>query len=135
VGFGAPERNDQDRLIIRKASLEMTRRALRSVWEECIAEDQGDGLLIVAPPAITTARIMESLHRELPGELRQHNHTYAEPAHIRLRVAVNVGPVMSDGFGLTGEAIIRTTRLLDAPVLKAAMASASASLGMIVSPF
>src|SRR6266480_4187654 len=104
----------------------MTRRSLDLLWEECMSEDQDDGFLVVAPPAIPTTKIMERLHRELPGELRQHNRIYGEPTRIRLRVAVDVGPVMSVSLGLSGETIIRASRLLDAPNLKGAMASADA---------
>jgi hypothetical protein len=135
VGFGAHSRNDRDRQIIRREDLAMLRASLGSLWDACISEDRGDGLLIVAPPQIPTARIMGRLHRELPGKLRQHNRTYAEPARIRMRVAVNVGPVMTDSLGMSGEAIIRTARLVEAPALKVAMASTAASLGLIVSPF
>lgn len=135
VGFGAPYRTDRDRRIIRQASLAMIKTALGALWEACIAEDRGDGLLIVAPPSIPTARLMERLHRELPGELRLHNRTYGESARIRLRLAVNVGPVTSDPPGMSGEAIIRTARLVDAPVLKERMTSTGASLGIIVSDF
>jgi CRP-like cAMP-binding protein len=135
VGFGAPYRTDRDRRIIRQESLAMMQTALGSLWQSCIAEDRGDGLLIVAPPAITTARLMERLHRELPGELRLHNRTYSQSARIRLRLAVNVGPVTADPLGMSGEAIIRTARLVDAPVLKERMATTGASLGIIVSDF
>lgn len=135
AGFGAHKRNDRDRLIVRGASLGMMRQALGDLWDKCVSEDQGDGLMVIAPPAIPTATVMERLHRELPGELRQHNRTYREPAQIRLRVAANVGPVMSDELGMAGEVIIRASRLLDAPALKDAMKASGASLGIIVSAF
>ena len=128
-------RNDRDRRIIRRASLEMMQVSLGLLWDACISEDRGDGLLIVVPPNIPTTKIMERLDRELPGELRLHNRTYSESARIQLRVAVNVGPVMGDPLGVSGEAIIRTARLIDTPVFKEAMASAGATLGTIVSTF
>jgi hypothetical protein len=78
---------------------------------------------------------MALLHRDLPGELRRHNRTYSDVVHIRLRVAVNVGPVKSDTVGMSGEAIIRVARLIDAPVLKEAMAETGATLGIIASQF
>lgn len=135
VAFGAHDRNDRDRRIIRRGSLEMTQASLGVLWEACISEDRGDGLLIVVPPDVPTARIMERLHRELPGELALHNRTYGEQARIRLRVAVNVGPVMGDPLGMSGEAIIRTARMIEAPAFKEAMASNRASLGIIASLF
>lgn len=135
VGFAALERNDTDRGIVRIAHWEMLRRSLGYLWEKCQFTDQGDGLLLVAPPAIPTTQIMECLHRKLPGELRKHNQAYREPARIRLRMSANVGPVSHDQVGITGESIIRASRLLDAPVLRKAMAAAGTTLGMVVSPF
>jgi hypothetical protein len=135
VKFGAPGRTDQDRLIIRLSSREIMRASLGRMWRECICEDRGDGLLIVVPPYITTAQVIAPLHRELPGELQWHNRTYSESAHIGLRVAINVGPVTSDGFGMSGEAIIRTARLIEAPAFKDAMEGTSATLGIIASEF
>lgn len=135
VGFGAHHRNDRDRQIIRQASLDMMRVSLGPLWQICISGDRGDGLLIVAPPAIPTANVLERMHRDLPGELRVHNRTYGEPARMHLRVAINVGPVTSDSVGLSGHAIIRAARLLDAPALKEAMARSGASLGIIASEF
>jgi hypothetical protein len=135
VGFSGAHRNGRDRRIVRNGALEIMRVSLGSLWDECIPEDRGDGHLIVVPPAVATARIIERLHRELPSELRMHNHTYGEPARIRLRVAINVGPVTGDAFGMEGDAINRTARLIEAPALKEAMASTGASLGIIASTF
>jgi class 3 adenylate cyclase len=135
VGFGALNRSDDDRRIIRLASQDMMRSSLGRVWTDCISEDRGDGLLLIVPPHIPTARVMTLLHRELPGKLQRHNRTYSKPARIRLRVAVNVGPVMSDEVGISGEAIIRAARLIDAPVIKEAMAATGATLGIIASGF
>jgi class 3 adenylate cyclase len=135
VGFGALERDDEDRRIIRVSSQEMMRTSLGRLWGECISEDRGDGLLIVVPPHITTAQVIAPLHRELPSELRRHNRTYSESARIKLRVAVNVGPVTSDVVGMSGEAIIRTARLIDAPAFKDAMKTSGSTLGIIASEF
>lgn len=135
VGFGSHQRKDRDRRIIRAAHLNMLRGSLGYLWDKCIYTDQGDGLLIVIPPAIPTSTIMERLHRDLPGALRLHNRTYPDSARIRLRAAVTVGPVMNDTIGVTGEALIRAARLLDAPVLREGMASTDASLGIMISTF
>jgi hypothetical protein len=135
VGFGGAHRNGRDRRIVRSGALEIMRNSLGRLWDECIPEDRGDGHLIVVPPIVPTARIIERLHRELPAELRMHNHTYGEPARIRLRVAINVGPVTGDALGMEGDAINRTARLIEAPALKEAMASTGANLGIIASTF
>jgi len=135
VGFGARHRADRHRLIIRREGWLMMQAALGPLWNACLAEDRGDGLLIVAPPQVPTARIIEGIHRELPARLAVHNNTYAEPCHIRLRLAVNVGPVTTDPIGMSGDAIIRTARLVEAPPLKEAMAETGHGLGIIVSEF
>jgi len=135
VGFGGLHRNDRDRRILRHGALEAVRTSLGVLWDECIPEDRGDGHLIVVPPTVPTARIIERLHRDLPAELRMHNHTYGEQARIQLRVAINVGPVTGDAFGMEGDTINRTARLIEASAIKGAMASTGASLGIIASTF
>lgn len=135
VAFGAHYRSDLDRQVIRREGLKMMRTSLGPAWRACTPADRGDGLLIVVPPRIPTARIVECVHRELPERLRVHNRTYSEPARFKLRVAVNVGPVMADFLGMSGETIIRTARLVEAPPLKQAMAKTGATLGIIVSSF
>ena len=135
VAFGAPTRTDEDRRIIREAILGMMRTTLESLWDECVAEDRGDGHLIVVPPHIPTAQVVERLLNGLPQQLRRHNRIYNESVRIRLRVAVNVGPVVSDAMGMSGEAIIRTARLLDAVALRKGIDKSGANLGLIVSNF
>ncbi len=54
---------------------------------------------------------------------------------MQLRVALNVGPVVSDPQGVSGEAIILAARILEAPVLKKELARSTADLGVIVSAF
>jgi CRP-like cAMP-binding protein len=135
VGFGALHRSDYDRQIIRREGLEIMQASLGPLWDECISEDRGDGLLVVVPPQVPAARIIEGINRELPGRLRLHNRTYSGSARIHLRVAVTVGPVTGDPLGLSGETIIRAARLVEAPVLKEAMAATGAGLGIVVSDF
>jgi class 3 adenylate cyclase len=110
-------------------------QSLGPLWEACISQDRGDGLLIVAPAQIPTVRIIERVNRELPDRLRLHNRTYSESARIHLRISAHVGPVVGDDLGVTGETIIRAARLVEAPVLKETMAHTGTGLGIIVSEF
>jgi Cyclic nucleotide-binding domain len=135
VGFGALHRSDRDRRIIRREGLTMMQETLGPLWDACISQDRGDGLLVIVPPQVPTGRIVESVNRELPVLMRRHNRTYSDSARIHLRVAVNVGPVITDSLGLSGETIIRASRLAEAPVLKDAMADSGVGLGIIVSAF
>jgi class 3 adenylate cyclase len=134
VAFSSRDRNDGDRLAIRRALLDMTLFVLRGIpgaW----SQDRGDGLLTVVPPGIPTADVVALLHKELPAALDRHNSAGRESTRFQLRIAVNVGPVTSDTIGVSGEAIIIAARLLDAPVFKNAIARDSAKLGIITSKF
>ena len=101
VGFGALDRTDHDRAIIRREGLEMMQASLGPLWDGCISQDRGDGLLIVAPPSIPTAEVIECVNDELPRRLRLHNRTYSTSARIHLRVAAHVGPIIGDLLGLS----------------------------------
>jgi hypothetical protein len=135
AGFGAYTRTDVDRRIIREALLSITHGALRGIPDVWSWEDRGDGLLTVVPPSVPTARVIEQLHRALPTALDEHNRNYHDSARIQLRVAINVGPVATDSVGVSGEAIIVTARLLEAPLFKKVMNTCGAGLGFIVSTF
>jgi hypothetical protein len=135
VGFSASRRNDEDRRIIKQAIFDMTRAALEGVWPQCHWEDRGDGLLIVVPSTIPTAKVIKDLHTALPTALRKHNRIYGATVRIQLRLAIDVGPVVSDGVGMSGESIVVATRLVDAPVLKEAIKDRRANLGVIVSRY
>jgi class 3 adenylate cyclase len=104
-----------------------------SHWAELNASTVPDGLLTVVPPGIPTATVIQRLVRELPQALDRHNGTHRDTARIRLRVAVNVGPVTTDTMGVSGESIIIAARLLEAPAFKEALAQSPAHLGLIVS--
>lgn len=135
VGFGARTRTDEDRRVIREALFSMTHMALQDLPDVWSWDDRGDGLLTVVPPSVPTAKIIEHLHKELPAALEEHNRAHGESARIQLRVAINVGPVTTDTMGVSGEAIIVTARLVEAPLFKDAMKKGQASLAVIASTF
>jgi hypothetical protein len=134
VRFGVRTRTDEDRRLIRETLFMATQAALRDVADVHI-EDRGDGFLSVAPPAVPTARVMDRLLGELSAAVRRHNSAHRETARFQLRLAVNVGPVVSDAAGVSGETIIVAARLVDAPHFKMAIEGSTASLGVIASPF
>lgn len=135
VGFGARSRTDDDRRVVRDALFGMTHTALRDLPDTWSWEDRGDGLLTVVPPSVPTALVIKHLHKGLLTALEEHNRAHRSPARIRLRVAVNVGPVVTDTMGVSGEAIIVTARLVEAPLFKQAMEKGQADLGIIASAF
>lgn len=134
AGFGARARTDEDRRVIREALLEMTRAALERISTTWWG-DRGDGLLVVIPPSVPTAKVVRELHQELPAVLAEHNRAHYDPARIQLRVAINVGPIVSDIVGPSGEAIIVAARLIEAPLFKEAMRASDADLGIIAHSF
>jgi hypothetical protein len=133
--FGEEQRNDGHREIIRRSISDMTRLALHPIWQECRCEDRGDGHLIVASPDIPTEQVLERLLNVLPAELRRHNDIHSKPVQIQLRISVDVGPIIEDAMGVSGNSIIRTTRMIDAPAFRQAIAETGSLLGIIVSPF
>ena len=132
--YGARIRTDNDRLLIREALFRMTQQAMQG-FPGAQSEDRGDSFLTVVPPEASTARVLDQLTKELPGALERHNGTQGESARFKLRLAVNVGPVVSHMGGVSGEAIIVAARLVEAPSFKRALARSNASLGVIASPF
>jgi Cyclic nucleotide-binding domain len=134
VKFGARWRTDEDRRLIRDTLFRATQAALQDI-PDMRTEDRGDGFLSVAPPTVSTARVMDRLLGELSAALGRHNGTHRESARFQLRLAVNVGPVVSDAAGVTGETIIVTARLVEAPHFKMTIEGSTASLGVIASPF
>ena len=134
VRFGARTRTDEDRRLIRATLFKATRTALQNI-ADVQTEDRGDGFLSVVPPSVSTAKVMDQLVGELSVALGLHNRTQRESARFQLRLAVNVGPVVNDAAGVTGEAIILAARLVDAPDFKKAVEGSPAGLGVIASPF
>jgi hypothetical protein len=132
--YGSRIRTDNDRLLIREALFRMTQKAMQG-FPGAQSEDRGDSFLTVVPPDASTARVLDQLTTELPGALERYNSTQAESARFKLRLAVNVGPVVSHMGGVSGEAIIVAARLVEAPSFKRALTESTASLGVIASPF
>ena len=82
-----------------------------------------------------TNSIVDRILGNIIALLRQHNETATPPTRIQMRVALHVGPVVSDAHGVDGQAIIHTARLLDAAPLKRALFQSGAYLGFITSDF
>ena len=138
AGFSDPVRTDSDRDVVRTAMYEILRSAFEASgvpWAACYREDRGDGAVIVVPPTISTQRVVDPLVAELAGRLRQYNRRASEVVRIQLRVALHVGPVGKDAEGLTGQAVISAARILDAPVIKAKLASEQADLAFAASDY
>jgi class 3 adenylate cyclase len=135
ANFAADDRDDLDRLAIRAATADITKLALEPFWQDCGWADRGDGLLIVVPPDIPTATILERLMAVLPRELEQFSMVHDAATPVQLRIAVNVGPVVTDDMGMSGMAIIRAARMLESQAFKDAIADAGSQIGVVASEF
>jgi hypothetical protein len=102
-------------------------------WDDCYHEDRGDGVFLLAPPEVPKHLFVESLPHRLVAALREHNEIHADRSRIRLRMALHAGEVRHDEQGVTGEALIRAFRLVDAGSLKAELAASPGVLAMIMS--
>ncbi|MFI0357723.1 Crp/Fnr family transcriptional regulator [Actinomadura sp. 9N407] len=135
-GFSAPYRTDTDRQEIRRALYAVMEEAFERAgisWSGCHREDRGDGALVIAPAAVPAALIVDPLIGLLAEGLARHNRDAAKAVRIRLRAALDVGPVTRDAHGVNGYAIIRAARLMEAPALRRRLTGASVPLGFIVS--
>lgn len=133
VGFGAPDRTDKDRSAIREGLGEIMRLGLLGL-PGIRSEDRGDGQLVIAHH-VPTEEILARLLGEIPTALARYNDEHDVPARFRLRLAVSMGPITNDSQGVSGEAIIHASRLIEAPLFKTAMKNSSANLGLITSEF
>lgn len=131
-------RVDADRRAIRREMYDMLLAAFEHgavPWGDCHCEDRGDGALIIVPPGVPTATLVEPLLAHLAADLGRYNRRVAEQVRIQLRTVLHVGPVVSDPEGVTGEAIIHASRLLDSRTLKRRLAEQNADLAFICSDF
>ena len=76
---------------------------------------------------------MELLPSELVAMLAAHNREQPDEVGIRLRMSLHAGEVLYDQYGVTGQAVNWAFRLVDAKLLKAALAASSGVLAIIAS--
>jgi hypothetical protein len=99
-----------------------------AVW----LKDRGDGVVLVLDFDLAH-RVMESFVEHVYADLRRHNAVSSDIAKISLRMAVHAGFVVRDDHGLTGEAFVHLTRLLDGPAFKESLAAHGSALGVLAS--
>lgn len=138
AGFTRPERDDDIQLYVHNALYDMLRTAFDGSgvpWPDCTQEDRGDGVLVVVPPTIAAAGLIDPLPERLRGLIRRHNRVSCEAARIQLRAAVHIGQVHHDDYGFVGEDVNLLFRLLDAPPLKRLLAGSGAELIFVASDY
>lgn len=138
TGFGDPDRNDEVQVFVRQCLYDLLKDAFiaaRVPWRRCRREDRGDGVFIVVPSDVSTTLLLDSLVYHLRTGLRRHNRLASGAAQIRLRMAVHAGYIHVDPHGVSGQAIIRLFRMLEAPEFKRVFAAAGTELGLITSDY
>lgn len=96
-------------------------------------EDRGDAIVVIAPAGTSVELLLGPLYDRVRLGLRHHNRYAAEAARLRLRMAVDAGYVRHDPGGVSGAALVRMFRLLDAAEFKAAIDAHGSDLGLITS--
>ena len=135
-GFGDRRRTNPHQVAVRDGLYRAMQDAFGSAgipWDNCGHEDRGDGVFVLVPAEVPKALLAESLPPALVTALRAHNGRHPGPERIRLRMALHAGEVHYDQHGVTAVAVNLAFRLLDARPLKAALASSSGVLAVIVS--
>jgi hypothetical protein len=138
AGFSEPERDDDVLLYLHKALYEMLERAFGGCgvpWHACVHEDRGDGVLVVVPPTLPAASLIDPLPERLRGLIRRHNRLSSPAAAIQLRAACHIGQVHRDEHGFVGNAVNHLFRLLDAAPLKQLLTEAGTELAFVTSDY
>ncbi|HSV66511.1 MAG TPA: hypothetical protein VLJ59_11470 [Mycobacteriales bacterium] len=125
--WGDPRRKGNALATVRTVLFNAVRESFESSgidWSACEHIHQGDGMIVVVPPELPKSRLVDPLLDTLAGLLRRHNRQAGPATQIRVRVALHAGEVRYDEFDLTSRAVNLLARLLDAPALRNALATA-----------
>ena len=136
TSFSDPSRGEAVQRFLRAAMYDLLTCAFDSsglAWAECHDEDRGDGVLVVVPPEVPPAALIDPLVDHLRAGLRLHNKICSDQAKIRLRMSVHAGQVHFDDNGVCGYAVIHLFRMLDAPVFKRTFAASGADFALVTS--
>ncbi|MBQ0863483.1 hypothetical protein [Streptomyces sp. RK75] len=125
------------------------RRELHNVVEDTLAEagvernmqyreDRGDGLIVLISADIPKTALLRALLTTTPDGLCQYNRLASSSAQMRLRMVLAAGEVAFDRKhgtvgGLVGHDLNQSCRLLDADVLREALAQRDADCALGVS--
>jgi hypothetical protein len=103
----------------------------RDLW---IKQAQGDGELSLIPADQPETRVLDGFVRELATLLYRRNCEPPDGERLRLRLALDYGPVQIAVDGVSGRGVVAVSRLVTSqPVRQALAAAPDASLAAIVS--
>lgn len=103
-------------------------------WHTCYHEDRGDGILGIAPSAVS-AELLDPVAAHVYAGLRRYNRLTSTPARIQLRMAIHAGYVRHDRDGVSGRDLIHLFRLLDARQFKTQLATSHGDFALITSDY
>ncbi|MBX9392077.1 hypothetical protein K4749_00305 [Streptomyces sp. TRM72054] len=89
--------------------------------DSCLRQPQGDGELLLLPPALDEGRVVPGLVQELSTAVREINRDLHDEARLRLRAALHQGIVHEGANGFVSRGVVRACRLLDSPLLREAL--------------
>ncbi|WP_157610221.1 hypothetical protein [Spirillospora albida] len=136
VAFGGPDRDEGIQHRLRERLYAHLAHALAITWlsvDDCHVEDRGDGVLVVPSADIPAHLLLDPLAHHLGAVLRRGNRLLAPAARMRLRLAVHMGPVFRDRYGVSGHAVVHLFRMLDCEAVRAGIDLSDSDLAMIVS--
>lgn len=134
--FGAPWRNDLDRVAVRHANERLVLRALgRAHVPAALAllDFEGDGILVLVDPRVSPLRLLDPLLPSLTEDLECHNRTVPTARQFHLRAAVHAGYVLRDSRGYVGADLNTAFRLVNAEPIRKVRASSAVPVVAITS--
>jgi hypothetical protein len=134
--FARADRDDEIRRMLRYALYRLLESAFDDAgigWRACAHIDRGDAVLIIGPPSVSPAVLVEPLLTLLRAGLALYNRYASVAARLRLRAALHAGPVCSDAYGVTGTAVHHTVELAGSAPVRAALRDSAADLAFIAS--
>jgi len=102
----------------------------RRTWRR---QGQGDGELALIPPSEPEARVVDDFVGELAVSLYRRNCDRAAAERLRLRLALDHGPVRAASNGFAGRPVVAVSRLVGSAPVRQALAAADAGLAVILS--
>lgn len=126
------DRGNEELPVLRRALYSMLHKARENAGlldGKCVAEDRGDGVLLIADAGVLEVTPMA---QTLVDELARYNATVDSQDWLRLRIAVHCGFVHRDARGWSSEELTRTFRVCDLPEAKATLGAAQRAQAIVV---
>jgi tetratricopeptide (TPR) repeat protein len=134
--FGDPARTNVHQLAVRAGMYEALQQSFAQAgigWDACVAEDRGDGVMVLVSPEVPKSLLVSVVPVRLAALLAVHNAAHGAMERIRLRMALHAGEMHRDAHGWAGVSVNRAFRLIDAPACRSALRDSSGVLALIVS--